>query len=1145
MRMHETINQRLPWCSLRLLILVVVLSMTPVFAQEAPHLTLKDVAQTAVLNNPEVLARWHAFREATEEVDVARGGFLPKLDFSAGAAREMLKQPAVGLDNNFYRRTRTLSLNQMLFDGFATISEVRRLGKTKLVRYFELLDASENVALEAGRAYIDVLRSRYLVFLAEENYIQHQVALEQLKQRSQSGVGKRVDVEQAASRLALADVNVTTAYANLHDVTARYVRFVGEQPPKVMFVPAQLSKLLPESAEAALQVALKSNPALRASIENIEASQHDLEARRANFMPRFDLRARNESINNYLNTPGYRDDSVLEMVMSYNLFNGGSDGARSRQYRERKNAALDQREKSCRDMRQTLSIAYNETLRLTDQQTFISVQVGLVEKTRAAYRDQFNIGQRTLLDLLNTQNEFFDARRAQVNANADLAIAYLRTYAGMGRLLEYLGLKRLDSDDSPDEQELASVDLTQLCPPTKPADVYLDREALSRKVKEFMENPANNFVSSRGAVPPSGTGVMPESVDAPQPSVSTETRTPAIVQPVPPIPIVNPPPINPDVKPGAQAESVERIALSSDEQSANPAISAPSTLDSAAREMSPGDAVASLAQTEVPTQGSSVATSVVADTAIDTPLQSVARPEAFSAAPVNVIATTTAETTLPEASDAPFVAEQQLKTEVSAAVEPTEKSADVTQADVSAETATAAIAAQTQSQISAVTVPHGLVVEPKIVESSIQADTDYSVSPLPEQLGSATTIPSSAVEHGVEEAQQEAVSVAKEETPAEVATTNAAADLVINTAENTQPVTPQESLAASSLPDPVAENQASIVAVEAQLTTEQQSRAEPSATVAVEQKSAEEQQEAVGTPSAKGVTVATQALDQASFGSTSQKNITNAMSATGSATDMASQAVVDEPVRPMREDSAKTGVANTAKNSSSVAQEAFFMATPEVAVVENATKTTNAMNAEERTYRVAEQQVDTEMAAPPAAGRAIEEMSQARKVVEIDAEMNEGQAHQPSEDVAPIVHAVEDLSDSVISMDASKLLVAQAIAPEAEVAQRIIDWIVAWEARDVTKYLAFYALDFKPQGGLDRAAWERKSEEGFARIKNVHADIQNLAVRLQDNELALTEFRQTYVADTVRYSAHKTMEWRKENGQWRIVREMTRMVGRK
>lgn len=468
----------------------------PLRAQVPQHFTLKDAAQAALLKNPEVQARWHAFREASEEIGVARGGYLPQVDLIVASAQEKIVQKRVGVDASYNTNDAGINLRQMIFDGFATSSEVKRLGKAKLVRYFELLDASENVALEAGRAYLDVVRYRFHVFLAEENYIQHQAAYEQLKQRAESGVGKRVDVEQAASRLALADVNLTTAYANLHDVSARFLRIVGEQPAKVMYAPAQLAKGLPATSDAVLAVALMHNPALRASIENIEAAQYDLEGRRSAFMPRLDLVARSDTFSNYLDG-GNRDDSRVELRASYNLFNGGSDLARSRQYRERKNIALDLREKACRDMRQTLSIAFNDTLRLNDQLSFIGLQVNLVEKTRTAYRDQFNIGQRTLLDLLNTQNEYFDARRSQVNANTDLSIAYLRSYAGMGRLLETLDLKRVDADNTPDRNDMSPVDLAQLCPPTSPLDTTLDREALGRKAREMMEGSSNNFIGNR------------------------------------------------------------------------------------------------------------------------------------------------------------------------------------------------------------------------------------------------------------------------------------------------------------------------------------------------------------------------------------------------------------------------------------------------------------------------------------------------------------------------------------------------------------------------------------------------------------------------------------------------------------------------
>lgn len=486
-----------------------------------PHRSLKEVAQQAVLNSPEVRTRWHAFQEASEEVGVARGGFFPRVDATAGKGREKLDQPSAGInDRDYTRRSYVLSLNQMLFDGLLTYNEVKRAGRARLVRYFEFLDASENIALEAARAYLDVVRYRYRVHLAEKNYIEHRIAFEQLKRRAESGVGRRVDVEQAGSRLALADVNLTTESANLHDVTARFTRLVGEAPPQIAFVPGLLSRGSPETMDAALQVALEHNPGLRASIENSEAASYDLAARRSAFSPKVELRARQDNANNVLGVPGDRDNKVVEAVVTYNLFNGFSDVYRNRQYAERRNIALDQREKACRDMRQTLSIAYNDIGRLNDQLSFIGIQVSLVEKTRDAYRDQFNIGQRSLLDLLDTQNELFNAQLAQVNAELDVNLAYLRSYAGMGRLLEKLGLKQVDPDGAPGADEMTRPQLSDLCPPIAPAASTIDRESLNYRAIEAMNASANlvggpaapraiaSTAEAPPAVMPSGDGAV-------------------------------------------------------------------------------------------------------------------------------------------------------------------------------------------------------------------------------------------------------------------------------------------------------------------------------------------------------------------------------------------------------------------------------------------------------------------------------------------------------------------------------------------------------------------------------------------------------------------------------------------------------------
>ncbi|MDO8788208.1 MAG: TolC family outer membrane protein [Sulfuritalea sp.] len=497
----------------------------------AAHLTLKEVAQKVVLTNPEVLSKWHAFKAAGGDVDVARAGFFPRVDYTSGVGKETLKQPGV-VDRDYTRTGYTLTLNQMLYDGFATSSDVKRLDKARLTRYFELLDAAESAALEAGRAYYDVIRYRMLMFLAEKNYVEHRASYEQLLRRAQAGAGRRVDVEHAASRLALAELNLNTEAANLHDVMARFMRLVGDRPPPVMFGPARLGADYPGSEPEALKMAFRRNPALLASVENVESAQHDIEVRRSAFHPKLDLRLRNENTGNYQGVIGTRQNNVAEVVLSYNLFNGGADLARQRVYADRKSLALDLRDKSCRDIRQTLSIAYNDVLRLKAQLANLDLQVSAIEKTRDAYKAQFNIGQRSLLDLLDTENELLNARRTAVNTDVDLGIAYLRTQAGIGRLLEFLGLKRIEDQEKPDPSELATVVESEICPPDAPHNYLVDLEALTTRALVQLDAarpvPAAPISPlARPALPP-GASVSSPAADLAQTRL-TATRAPAIL----------------------------------------------------------------------------------------------------------------------------------------------------------------------------------------------------------------------------------------------------------------------------------------------------------------------------------------------------------------------------------------------------------------------------------------------------------------------------------------------------------------------------------------------------------------------------------------------------------------------------------------
>jgi adhesin transport system outer membrane protein len=457
--------EAMPTRIITLFLAIASLCATPTQAQVV---TLREAVKSAIMSNPDVQARWHTFQASLYEQEVARGGYFPRVDLTSGVGRESLTQPNLPT-TDYTRRSAVLSLTQMLFDGFATRNEVARLGYTKLGRYYEVLDASETTALDTVRAYLDVLRYRELSKLAQENFAQHDQLFNQIQERVQAGVGRRVDFEQAGGRLALAQSNMLTEASNLHDVSARYQRIVGSLPPGEMIAPELLKQGIPPSIEEALKLAYQGSPAFNAAIEGVRAAQAEAHGRQANFMPRVDLRARKDITDNYLGTSGRRDNEVVELVLNYNLFKGGSDVALLRQYAERLKQSQDVRDRSCREIRQTVSIAFKDIQSIGRQLGFLDQHQLSIEKAREAYRKQFDIGQRTLLDLLDTENEYFQARRAYTNATYEYAIAHARTLAGMGVLLSALQVSR---EGLPTAQELGQdrfeVDADSQCPAEAP-----------------------------------------------------------------------------------------------------------------------------------------------------------------------------------------------------------------------------------------------------------------------------------------------------------------------------------------------------------------------------------------------------------------------------------------------------------------------------------------------------------------------------------------------------------------------------------------------------------------------------------------------------------------------------------------------------
>ena len=414
-------------------------------APEQPVATLQQAVEAAIDSQPEVRARWAAFKAAGDDRREAKAGYLPSIDATGeyGVADRSFDGR-----NSYTRALAEISLSQMLFDGFLTSSRVNQADQSRQARYFELLDAVQQKAFEAIASYEDVRSYRETVDLARQNLEQHAQVLKLMEERTAAGAGPRADLEQAKGRYALAEANLLTEQANLHDVTAVFRRIVGRAPSENLAPFAVAADQVPESFPVVMESATRRNPALYAAHASSEAARYAITEAKSGYFPHVSVGAR---AGTYRNASGFGsqydprshgEEVFAGVTVNYNLFRGGADKARADAAANRHQQSEDLLDKACVDIRQTASIAWNDVQNLNVKLRSLAAHRDGSAAVAAAYEQQFYIGRRSLLDVLDAKNETFQSRRAYVQAEHELTKANYRTLYSMGTLLDVLGQAR-------------------------------------------------------------------------------------------------------------------------------------------------------------------------------------------------------------------------------------------------------------------------------------------------------------------------------------------------------------------------------------------------------------------------------------------------------------------------------------------------------------------------------------------------------------------------------------------------------------------------------------------------------------------------------------------------------------------------------
>ncbi|WP_437890495.1 TolC family outer membrane protein [Phytobacter sp. V91] len=432
-------------------------------AAQSQATTLEQAVKESLLSHPEVNASVNSRYSSDQDLRAAKGGYLPSLDLTAGTGWEQTDNASTRAAGDhlrdLHRSESAINLTQNVFNGFATSSEVARQKATVNSRAWTVMNTSETTALQTIQSYLDVLMRQQMVQLAEDNLKNHERVFDQIRLRTQQGVGRQADFDQAEARLAQARNNLLTEQTNLEDSRANYQSVTGKEADTLVN-PGKIA--VPASLDAARTVMLDNSPLLKQADSDVEATRQQYEAAKSHFYPNVNVEVGRTMDNNIDGTRGHNQEWQAMLRMRYNLYNGGSDNATLTSYAYKMKEAQDVKNNAQRQLNEELRLAWN-ALRNAEQQAPIAKEYADRSVTvRSAYQEQFSLGDRTLLDMLDSENEVFSAQRRYVELQFVEMFTTYRINARTGELLKSLNIQAPSASQPLEQAQRAQPELPEL-----------------------------------------------------------------------------------------------------------------------------------------------------------------------------------------------------------------------------------------------------------------------------------------------------------------------------------------------------------------------------------------------------------------------------------------------------------------------------------------------------------------------------------------------------------------------------------------------------------------------------------------------------------------------------------------------------------
>ena len=415
-------------------------------------LSLKESIVEVLNNNPVVAERLKNYRETQQDLNIAESEYYPKIDLRStvgyNKAGNIFDSTHQGYrDVEYHNYTNSLIISQNIFDGFGTMHKVDYQEARILAAAYNYVEKANDISFTMLDIYLSVIREYELLQTARENVEINKSIWAKVNNLFASGLNTESEVKKIESSLALAESNLIVQRNNVRETEYQFKKTLGRMPSIEEMQKPTLDINMPESLTRATLFAIQNNPSLLVSDYNIKSAQAMYKQNQKSFYPRIDIELEQRLNDSFDHDNGFDnpdDRSTARIVLNYNFFNGGADKATRQKNISTINKEVEIKRTLKREVIEGIELSWMAyemgDLQLEALKTYSKHS----ERTLELYKEEYDLGRRSLLDLLSAQGDVINSREQIINAE------HAKLFANY-RILDAMGLLTLAVLDDPDE----------------------------------------------------------------------------------------------------------------------------------------------------------------------------------------------------------------------------------------------------------------------------------------------------------------------------------------------------------------------------------------------------------------------------------------------------------------------------------------------------------------------------------------------------------------------------------------------------------------------------------------------------------------------------------------------------------------------